>query len=73
MRVHERHRYGLTKEQIAKAAVKNHKNGVLNPYAHIQNELTLRRSTEFSITKKFNRRWRMAQTDMDKRRAFSAN
>lgn len=32
---------GCTKEQFAKITVKNHKNGCLNPYAQIQQELTV--------------------------------
>lgn len=35
------HHYGLTQEQIAKVAVKNHKNGALNPHAHIRKEVTV--------------------------------
>lgn len=34
-------KYGVTEEQIAKVAVKNHKNGSMNPYAHRQKERTL--------------------------------
>ncbi|WP_077213191.1 thiolase family protein [Bacillus dakarensis] len=34
-------RYGVTDEQIAQVAVKNHRNGALNPYAHRQKERTL--------------------------------
>jgi len=33
--------YGLTREQIAKVSVKNHKNGCLNPHAQYQKEVTL--------------------------------
>lgn len=33
--------YGTTKEQLAQVAVKNHANGVLNPYAQYQREITL--------------------------------
>lgn len=35
------HEYGTTKEQLAQVAVKNHANGVLNPYAQYQREITL--------------------------------
>jgi acetyl-CoA acetyltransferase len=34
-------RYGTTKEQFAKVAVKNHNNGSLNPYAQYQERCTL--------------------------------
>lgn len=33
--------YGLTDEQMAKVTVKNRKNGLLNPYAYFQQEVTL--------------------------------
>ncbi len=33
------HRYGTTREQMAKVAVKNHANGSLNPYAQYQREI----------------------------------
>jgi acetyl-CoA acetyltransferase len=33
--------YGTTREQLAKVSVKNHKNGVLNPYAQFRREFTL--------------------------------
>ena len=33
--------YGTTEEQLAQVAVKNHKNGALNPKAHMQKEITL--------------------------------
>jgi len=33
--------YGTTEEQLAKVSVKNHKNGVLNPYAMYQKALTM--------------------------------
>ena len=33
--------YGTTKEQLAKVAVKNHKNGTLNPRAMLKQELTM--------------------------------
>lgn len=35
------HRYGTTEEQMAKVAVKNHQNGLLNPKAHLQKAVTL--------------------------------
>src|SRR3989449_11654401 len=35
------HEYGTTEEQMAGVAVKNHKNGVLNPKAHMQKEVSL--------------------------------
>ena len=34
-------KYGLTEEQMAMVAVKNRKNGLKNPYAHIQKEVSL--------------------------------
>lgn len=35
------HRYGLTREQLAQVAVKNHYNGARNPIAQFQKEITL--------------------------------
>jgi acetyl-CoA C-acetyltransferase len=35
------HRYGVTHEDLAEIAVKNHKNGVHNPKAHIQKEVSV--------------------------------
>lgn len=35
------HEYGLTRETLAKVAVKNHKNGSLNAKAHLQKEVTI--------------------------------
>ncbi|PWR70169.1 thiolase domain-containing protein [Methanospirillum lacunae] len=35
------HRYGLTREQLAQVAVKNHENGALNPNAQFQKPITL--------------------------------
>jgi acetyl-CoA C-acetyltransferase len=35
------HEYGLRKEELALAAVKNHHNGTLNPYAQFQKEVTV--------------------------------
>ena len=34
-------RYGTTEEQLARVAVKNHRNGALNPKAHMAKEVTL--------------------------------
>ncbi len=34
-------RYGTTREQMAAVAVKNHRNGALNPYAQFRQEITL--------------------------------
>ncbi|MCJ7455831.1 thiolase domain-containing protein [Candidatus Bathyarchaeota archaeon] len=34
-------KYGTTQEQLAKVAVKNHENGVLNPKAHFQKSITI--------------------------------
>lgn len=34
-------KYGLTREQLAMVAVKNHKHGSFNPYAHFQSEITI--------------------------------
>jgi acetyl-CoA C-acetyltransferase len=34
-------KYGIGKETLAKIAVKNHKNGALNPKAHFQREITV--------------------------------
>jgi acetyl-CoA C-acetyltransferase len=36
-------KYGTTEEQMARVAVKNHRNGSLNPKAHIQKEITLKK------------------------------
>ena len=33
--------YGVTPEHLAQVAIKNHANGLLNPYAHIQMKITL--------------------------------
>ena len=35
------HRYGVTRDQLALVAVKNHRNGARNPFAHRQKERTL--------------------------------
>jgi acetyl-CoA C-acetyltransferase len=34
-------KYGTTEEQLAKVAVKNHENGILNPKAHLQKKITV--------------------------------
>jgi acetyl-CoA C-acetyltransferase len=34
-------KYGTTQEQLAKVAVKNHENGLLNPKAHLQKKITV--------------------------------
>lgn len=34
------HTYGMGREMLAKVAVKNHKNGSMNPLAHLQSEVT---------------------------------
>jgi acetyl-CoA C-acetyltransferase len=34
-------KYGVTSEHLARVAIKNHANGLLNPYAHIQMKITL--------------------------------
>ena len=36
------HEYGLSREELAMAAVKNHHNGTLNPYAQFQKEITVK-------------------------------
>ncbi|MFH1285244.1 MAG: thiolase domain-containing protein [Candidatus Micrarchaeota archaeon] len=35
------HKYGMERKHLAMVAVKNQKNGVQNPYAHIQQEVTM--------------------------------
>ncbi|MBM3662062.1 MAG: hypothetical protein FJW94_04100 [Actinobacteria bacterium] len=35
------HEFGTTREMLASVAVKNHHNGVLDPYAHFRNEVTI--------------------------------
>lgn len=35
------HDYGTTREMLAAVAVKNHRNGSLDPYAHFQDEITV--------------------------------
>lgn len=34
-------KYGVTPQHLAKVAIKNHRNGLLNPYAHLHAEITL--------------------------------
>ena len=34
-------KYGLTRKQMASSSVRNHKNGVLNPIAHIRKKITI--------------------------------
>lgn len=34
-------KYGITREHLAMVAIKNHENGALNPYAHIQMQITM--------------------------------
>jgi acetyl-CoA C-acetyltransferase len=41
MAVAHMHKHGTTEKQMAMVAVKNHKNGALNPKAHMQKEITL--------------------------------
>ena len=42
MRVREHmEKYGITREQLAKVAVKNHAHGALNPYAQYRNQVTV--------------------------------
>lgn len=41
MAMRHMHEYGTTKEHLAQVAVKNHQNGVNNPYAQYQSEITL--------------------------------
>lgn len=36
------HKFGLTRNQLASVSVKNHKNGILNPLAHIKKEVTIK-------------------------------
>ncbi|MEW5826916.1 MAG: thiolase domain-containing protein [Candidatus Bipolaricaulota bacterium] len=37
-------KYGTTEEQLAAVAVKNHRYGALNPYAHLRKEITLEKA-----------------------------
>jgi acetyl-CoA C-acetyltransferase len=41
MAIRHMHEYGTTKEQLAQVAVKNHANGVFNPYAQYQSPVSL--------------------------------
>ncbi len=34
-------KYGVTSEDLARIAIKNHKNGLMNPHAHIQQKITM--------------------------------
>ncbi len=34
-------KYGVTSEDLARIAIKNHKNGLMNPHAHIQQRITM--------------------------------
>ncbi len=34
-------KYGVTPQHLAKVAIKNHRNGLLNPYAHIHAQITM--------------------------------
>jgi acetyl-CoA C-acetyltransferase len=42
-------KYGIGKETLAKIAVKNHKNGTLNPKAHFQREITVEQALKAPI------------------------
>jgi acetyl-CoA C-acetyltransferase len=42
------HEYGTTRKQLAQVAVKNHENGVKNPYAHYQMEITVEKAMNAS-------------------------
>lgn len=42
-------KYNVPKEWITSIAVKNHRNGVNNPYAHFQKEITLKKAMESPI------------------------
>ena len=43
------HDYGTTKEQLAQVAVKNHKNGALNPNAQYRREITLEQALKATM------------------------
>lgn len=43
------HRFGTTREQLSMVSVKSHKYGAMNPYAHLQREVTLEEAMK-SIT-----------------------
>jgi acetyl-CoA C-acetyltransferase len=42
-------KYGIGKETLARIAVKNHKNGALNPKAHFQREITVEQALKAPI------------------------
>jgi acetyl-CoA C-acetyltransferase len=42
-------KYGTTEEQMAKAAVKAHKYGAMNPYAHFQREINLEKALKSRV------------------------
>ncbi|MEM3736480.1 MAG: thiolase domain-containing protein [Candidatus Bathyarchaeia archaeon] len=42
-------KYGTTEEQMAKVAVKNHRNGAKNPKAHLQKEITLEKALSSKV------------------------
>lgn len=42
-------RYGTTEEQMAKVAVKAHKYGAMNPYAHFQREITMEKTLKSRV------------------------
>jgi len=42
-------KYGTTEEQMARVAVKAHKYGVMNPYAHFQGEITLEKALKSRV------------------------
>ena len=43
------HQYGTTREQLSMVSVKNHKYGALNPYAHLQREVSLEEAMKSAI------------------------
>ncbi len=42
-------KYGTTEEQLAKVAVKAHKYGAMNPYAHFQREITMEKALKSRV------------------------
>jgi len=42
-------KYGTTEEQLAKVAVKAHKYGAINPYAHFQREITMEKALKSRV------------------------
>ncbi|MGQ9460383.1 MAG: thiolase domain-containing protein [Candidatus Bathyarchaeaceae archaeon] len=42
-------KYGTTEEQMAKVAVKAHKYGAMNPYAHFQGEITIEKALKSRV------------------------